>query len=124
MLEVSCPVTSAAAAAAHKIKIEENKNPTVTAAAAAAQVKWAKLRGTPGSPPDKLAEAEHEVAAAEERLRGSKIAYEELVATMTEELNRWQKERAADMSALLRDFALAQVRNGLSCGFGLPHRLH
>jgi sorting nexin-1/2 len=49
------------------------------------------------------------VTEAEERLRASKIAYEELVATMTEELNRWQKERAADMAALLRDFALAQV---------------
>jgi hypothetical protein len=51
-----------------------------------------------------------QVTEAEERLRSSKIAYEELVATMTEELNRWQKERTADMAALLRDFALAQVR--------------
>jgi hypothetical protein len=51
-----------------------------------------------------------QVSEAEERLRSSKISYEELVATMTEELNRWQKERAADMAALLRDFALAQVR--------------
>jgi sorting nexin-1/2 len=50
-----------------------------------------------------------QVSEAEERLRSSKISYEELVATMTEELNRWQKERAADMAALLRDFALAQV---------------
>lgn len=73
------------------------------------QVKWAKLRGTPGSPPEKLAEAEREVSEAEGRLRSTKIAYEELVSVMTEELNRWQKERAADMSTLLRDFALAQV---------------
>ncbi|WIA39527.1 hypothetical protein OEZ86_005618 [Tetradesmus obliquus] len=75
----------------------------------AKKVRWAKLRGTPGSPQDKLTEAEREVSEAEERLRSSKIAYEELVATMTEELNRWQKERAADMAALLRDFALAQA---------------
>lgn len=46
-------------------------------------------------------------------MRSTKIAYEELVAVMTEELNRWQKERAADMAALLRDFALAQVSAGL-----------
>lgn len=40
------------------------------------QVKWAKLRGTPGSPPEKLSEAEREVNEAETRLRDSKIAYE------------------------------------------------
>ena len=40
------------------------------------QVKWAKLRGTPGSPPEKLAEAEREVNEAETRLRDTKIAYE------------------------------------------------
>lgn len=75
----------------------------------AKKVKWAKLRGTPGSPPEKLAEAEREVNEAETRLRDTKIAYEELVAVMTEELNRWQKERSSDMCALLRDFALAQA---------------
>eukprot|EP00775_Hariotina_reticulata_P011886 gene11886-12030_t len=77
------------------------------------KVRWAKLRGTPGSPPEKLVEAEREVSEAEGRLRDSKIAYEELVAVMTEELNRqvckWQKERSADMASLLRDFALAQA---------------
>ena len=40
------------------------------------QVRWAKLRGTPGSPPEKLAEAEREVNEAETRLRDTKIAYE------------------------------------------------
>ena len=39
-------------------------------------MKWAKLRGTPGSPPEKLSEAEREVNEAEARLRDSKIAYE------------------------------------------------
>lgn len=39
-------------------------------------MKWAKLRGTPGSPPEKLAEAEREVNEAETRLRDTKIAYE------------------------------------------------
>lgn len=40
------------------------------------QVKWAKLRGTPGSAPEKLVEAEREVNEAETRLRDTKIAYE------------------------------------------------
>ena len=145
------------------------------------QVKYAKLRGTPGSPPDKLAEAEREVADAEQRVRDARIrcagaasncacrphagrlswpgtctlptdrarvqrasrrrvhtvyailteclqaakvgrlhvrpphmrrpphSYEELVSRLTEELNRFQKERAADTNALLRDLALTQV---------------
>jgi hypothetical protein len=60
-----------------------------------------------------------QVTEAEERLRSSKIAYEELVATMTEELNRWQKERAADMAALLRDFALAQVGGEVESNVGV-----
>ncbi len=30
---------------------------------------------------------------------------------MREELNRFQKERAAEMTAVLRDFALAQARH-------------
>jgi hypothetical protein len=40
------------------------------------QVKWAKLRGTPGSAPEKLVEAEREVNEAETRLRDTKVAYE------------------------------------------------
>lgn len=48
------------------------------------QVKWAKLRGTPGSPPDKLAEAEREVNEAETRLRDTKIAYEVRAASERE----------------------------------------
>jgi hypothetical protein len=39
-------------------------------------------------------------------------SYEELVARLTEELNRFQKERAADTNALLRDLALVQVIGG------------
>lgn len=35
--------------------------------------------------------------------------YETIRDTMREELNRFQKERASEMSALLRDFALAQA---------------
>lgn len=84
----------------------------------ARKVRWAKLRGTPGSGPDKLAEAERDISDSEARVRDTRIVYESLVATMTEELHRWQRERAADMTALLRDFALSQVC--AAAGFGAP----
>jgi hypothetical protein len=45
-------------------------------------------------------------------------SYEELVSTLTEELNRFQKERAADTNALLRDLALVQVRRTPRSGAG------
>ncbi|GBF87488.1 sorting nexin [Raphidocelis subcapitata] len=73
------------------------------------KVRYAKLRGTPGSPSDKLLEAERDVTEAEARVRDTRISYEELVARLTEELNRFQKERAADTNALLRDLALVQA---------------
>lgn len=64
---------------------------------------------------EKISEAEREVEEGERRVQSSKIAYEGIVARMTEELNRFQKERASDMSALLRAFALAQAQ---VCGAG------
>lgn len=73
------------------------------------KVRYAKLRGTPGSASDKLLEAERDVTEAEGRVRDARISYEELVARLTEELNRFQKERAADTNALLRDLALVQA---------------
>lgn len=73
------------------------------------QVRWAKLRGTPGSGSDKLAEAERDINEADQRVRNAKIAYEEMVSKMTEELNRFQKERAAELNTVMRDFALTQV---------------
>lgn len=57
-------------------------------------------------------------------------SYEELVSRLTEELNRFQKERAADTNALLRDLALTQARGGgvrgVLCGTRRPrfHTLH
>lgn len=45
-------------------------------------------------------------------MQACKIAYESIVARMTEELNRFQKERASDMSMLLKDFAMAQAQVG------------
>jgi hypothetical protein len=76
------------------------------------QVRWAKLRGTPGTPAERLVEAERDTGAAEGRVGDTKIAYEALVSVMTEELNRWQKERAADVHQLLIELALAEVGGG------------
>lgn len=74
------------------------------------KVKLNKLRATPGSKDDKVAEAERDLNEADQRVKNAKIAYESIVARMTEELNRFQKERAADMNTVLRDFALAQAQ--------------
>lgn len=49
---------------------------------------------------------------------GPAPSYEELVSRLTEELNRFQKERAADTNALLRDLALTQARMGRAGGSG------
>ncbi len=58
----------------------------------------------------KISEAEQEVADAEQRVRDTKIAFDQVADLMTEELNRFQKQRAADMRTLLQEFALAQAR--------------
>jgi catalase (peroxidase I) len=72
---------------------------------------------TPRPQEEKISEAERDVEDGEARVQSTKVEYEGIVARMTEELNRFQKERASDMSALLRDFALAQAQvSGCSCG--------
>ncbi|PNH00419.1 Sorting nexin 1, partial [Tetrabaena socialis] len=75
------------------------------------KVRLAKLRGTPGLKEDKIAETERDVNEADQRLRNTKHGYETIRDDMREELNRFQKERAAEMTALLRDFALAQAHH-------------
>ncbi len=42
-------------------------------------------------------------------MRATKLAYDTIASRMTEELNRYQKERAAEMGALLKELALTQV---------------
>ncbi|GFH08374.1 PX domain-containing protein, partial [Haematococcus lacustris] len=65
------------------------------------KVRLAKLRGTPGLKEEKISDAERDVAEGEARQHEARIAYDTIVARMTEELNRFQKERAAEMSQLL-----------------------
>ena len=59
---------------------------------------------------EKVAEAEHEVYDAGTRLEAAQAQYESIVHCMSRELARFQRERAAETRALLRSFALSQVR--------------
>jgi hypothetical protein len=43
-------------------------------------------------------------------VKNAKIAYEAIVARMTEELNRFQKERASELNITLRNFAINQAQ--------------
>ncbi|CAD7699120.1 unnamed protein product, partial [Ostreobium quekettii] len=76
----------------------------------AKRVKMNKLRGTPGIKEEKVLEAERERDQADLRLKNAKAAYETIVERMNEELARFQKERAVEMSQVLRDFALSQAQ--------------
>lgn len=44
-------------------------------------------------------------------MRTTKLEYDNIASRMTEELNRYQKERSRELNALLKDFALTQVRD-------------
>jgi len=74
------------------------------------KAKLSKIRGTPGTKQEKLVEVEREAEAAEARMKNMHEAYEAIVEKMTNEIARFQKERAVEMSAVLRDFALAQAQ--------------
>jgi sorting nexin-1/2 len=74
------------------------------------KVRLNRLRATPGSKEDKIADVERELAAAEQSVKDCKMMYETIVARMTEELNRFQRERAAEMTSVLRGFALTQAQ--------------
>lgn len=45
-----------------------------------------------------------------EQVRTTKLEYDSIASRMTEELNRYQKERSRELNGLLKDFALTQVR--------------
>lgn len=74
------------------------------------RTKLAKLRGTPGIKEEKVAEAERDLNEAQHRAEAAKQAYETIVQAMGGELSRFQRERAADMALVLRDFAVAQAQ--------------
>lgn len=74
------------------------------------RVKLNKLKGRPGIREDQVNEMEREVDAADLRLRNAKEGYEKIVEKMSEEMGRFQRDRAGEMSMVLRDFALAQAQ--------------
>lgn len=74
------------------------------------RVRLNKLRGTPGIREEKVSEAERECDAADLKLKNARAAYETIVRRMSEELARFQKERAVEMSSVLREFALSQAQ--------------
>lgn len=74
------------------------------------QAKLSKLRGAPNTKQEKILEAEREVETAEVRMKEMQQAYEAIVEKMSQEITRFQKERALEMSAVLRDFALSQAQ--------------
>ena len=56
-----------------------------------------------------MAEAERELLEASTRVEAAKGVYETIIRRMSQELARFQKERASEVSSVLRSFAVAQV---------------
>jgi len=57
-----------------------------------------------------VSEAERELNEAQRRVEAARGAYETIVQRMSEELVRFQRERAREFAALLRAFAAAQAQ--------------
>jgi Vps5 C terminal like len=58
---------------------------------------------------EKVSEVERELNEAQQRAETAKSTYQVIVQQMAEELARFQRERAREMAAVLRDFALLQA---------------
>lgn len=59
---------------------------------------------------EKVAEAERELNDAQHKVENTKQTYETIVLRMSQDLSRFQKERAVEVAALLREFAIAQAQ--------------
>ena len=59
---------------------------------------------------EKVAEVERELNEAQHRVESAKAVYEVIVRRMSEELARFQRERAAELAGVLRSFATAQAQ--------------
>ncbi len=64
----------------------------------------------PSSQEEKVAEVERELNEAQHRVENAKAVYEVIVRRMSEELARFQRERAAELAGVLRNFAMAQAQ--------------
>lgn len=76
----------------------------------AKRTKLAKLRGTAGIKEEKVAEAERELNDAQHKVENTKQTYETIVLRMSQDLSRFQKERAVELAAVLREFAITQAQ--------------
>ena len=56
-----------------------------------------------------MSEVERELNEAQHRVEAAKDTYELIVRRMSQELARFQTERATEMAAVLRAFAVAQA---------------
>ncbi|KAK9843542.1 hypothetical protein WJX81_008116 [Elliptochloris bilobata] len=72
--------------------------------------KLLKMRGVPGIKEEKVSEAERELNEAQRRVEAARAAYESIVQRMSEELVRFQRDRAHEFAAVLRAFAAAQAQ--------------
>ena len=59
---------------------------------------------------EKVAEAERELNDAQHKVESTKQTYETIVLRMSQDLSRFQKERAVELAAVLRDFAISQAQ--------------
>ena len=57
-----------------------------------------------------MAEVEREFNEGQHRVEHAKAVYEVIVRRMSEELARFQRERAAELAGVLRNFAVAQAQ--------------
>ena len=58
---------------------------------------------------EKVSEVERELNDAQHKVEAARQGYELIVSRMKHELPRFQRERAVEMAAVLRDFAAAQA---------------
>uniref|UniRef100_A0A061QU72 Sorting nexin-1/2 n=1 Tax=Tetraselmis sp. GSL018 TaxID=582737 RepID=A0A061QU72_9CHLO len=72
--------------------------------------KLTKLKGTPGVKEEKVSHAERDLNEATSNAEKAKEEYDVIVGRMNDELVRFQKERAADIGEVLKEFALAQAK--------------
>ena len=59
---------------------------------------------------EKVAEAERELNDAQHKVEITKQTYETIVLRMSQDLSRFQKERAVELAAVLREFAITQAQ--------------
>jgi hypothetical protein len=69
------------------------------------RLSWAAL----GWQEEKRSEVERELNDAQHRVESAKDTYELIVRRMSQELARFQQERATEMAGVLRAFAVAQA---------------